>query len=234
MEITSYLMGKKQGGGGTTINNQDKTITENGEYTADEGYTGLGTVTVNTPQPSGTINITANQENKDVAEVSTANIRVKASLTANPRFYDDMIYSGSNIDLSTVLLYGTSAQSMFKDCTKIRKVTFVPSTIATNNFRYTTTMVEMFSGCTNLTTLTNFASGTFENIDSSNTIGNMFKDCSRLNNDTLNEILLFCTKLENYTGPKTLSTLGLSSSQINICQSLSNYSAFVQAGWSAS
>lgn len=33
--------------GGTTINNQDKTITENGEYTADTGYTGLGTVTVN-------------------------------------------------------------------------------------------------------------------------------------------------------------------------------------------
>lgn len=35
------------GGGCATICNQDKTITENGEYTADEGYTGLGTVTVN-------------------------------------------------------------------------------------------------------------------------------------------------------------------------------------------
>lgn len=32
---------------GTPINNQDKTITANGSYTADEGYTGLGTVTVN-------------------------------------------------------------------------------------------------------------------------------------------------------------------------------------------
>lgn len=31
------------------INNQDKTITENGEYTADEGYTGLGTVIVDVP-----------------------------------------------------------------------------------------------------------------------------------------------------------------------------------------
>lgn len=36
--------------GGTTINNQDKVITENGEYSADEGYTGLGNVTVNIPQ----------------------------------------------------------------------------------------------------------------------------------------------------------------------------------------
>lgn len=32
---------------GVEINNQDKTITENGTYTADAGYTGLGEVTVN-------------------------------------------------------------------------------------------------------------------------------------------------------------------------------------------
>ena len=35
---------------GTKINNQDKDITKNGTYTADEGYTGLGTVIVNVPQ----------------------------------------------------------------------------------------------------------------------------------------------------------------------------------------
>lgn len=32
---------------GTPINNQNKTITQNGTYTADDGYTGLGTVSVN-------------------------------------------------------------------------------------------------------------------------------------------------------------------------------------------
>lgn len=32
---------------GGTVNNQDKTIVENGTYTADEGYSGLGTITVN-------------------------------------------------------------------------------------------------------------------------------------------------------------------------------------------
>ncbi len=35
------------GGGGTPINNQNKNITANGVYTADAGYTGLGTVNVN-------------------------------------------------------------------------------------------------------------------------------------------------------------------------------------------
>lgn len=36
----------------TTINNEDITITANGEYTASEGYTGLGTVTVNVTPPT--------------------------------------------------------------------------------------------------------------------------------------------------------------------------------------
>ena len=37
---------------GDTINNQNKTITENGTYSADEGYTGLGEVIVNVPTSS--------------------------------------------------------------------------------------------------------------------------------------------------------------------------------------
>lgn len=41
------------GGSGTTIRNQDKQITANGTYTADAGYTGLGTVNVNVPTSGG-------------------------------------------------------------------------------------------------------------------------------------------------------------------------------------
>ncbi|MCR5260650.1 MAG: hypothetical protein K6C94_02310 [Candidatus Gastranaerophilales bacterium] len=40
---------RKQKTSDTTISNQDKTVTANGEYTADENYTGLGTVTVAVP-----------------------------------------------------------------------------------------------------------------------------------------------------------------------------------------
>lgn len=40
-------------GGGVTIRNQNKTITENGTYTADSGYTGLGTVTVEVASSGG-------------------------------------------------------------------------------------------------------------------------------------------------------------------------------------
>ena len=45
------------GGGGVTINNQNKTITENGTYTADEGYTGLGTVTVDVASGGGDVGL---------------------------------------------------------------------------------------------------------------------------------------------------------------------------------
>lgn len=40
-------------GGGETVNNQHKVITENGVYIADSGYTGLGTVVVDVAQTGG-------------------------------------------------------------------------------------------------------------------------------------------------------------------------------------
>lgn len=45
---------------GAEINNQDKEIIANGTYTADEGYTGLGTVTVNVPDTENILDITNN------------------------------------------------------------------------------------------------------------------------------------------------------------------------------
>jgi len=55
MDITRYAMNKKMfggngGGSGVTIKNQNKTFTANGTYTADSGYTGLGTVEVAVPE----------------------------------------------------------------------------------------------------------------------------------------------------------------------------------------
>lgn len=40
-------------GSGVEINNQDKIITQNGVYSADEGFTGLGNVTVNVDTSGG-------------------------------------------------------------------------------------------------------------------------------------------------------------------------------------
>lgn len=64
-------------GGGAEIKNQDITITSNGTYTAESGYTGIGTATVNVPQPTGEVNITANSI-VDVTNYATANVNVPA------------------------------------------------------------------------------------------------------------------------------------------------------------
>ena len=56
---------------GTEINNQNKEVTENGTYTADEGYTGLGTVTVNVPS-TGTDTSDATAAAKDIINGKTA------------------------------------------------------------------------------------------------------------------------------------------------------------------
>lgn len=66
-----FLNGK---GGGTEVNNQDKEITSNGVYTADEGYTGLGEVTVNVPvegEDSSDATATAN----DIINPKTAYVK---------------------------------------------------------------------------------------------------------------------------------------------------------------
>lgn len=58
--------------GGTAINNQDKTITSNGQYTADEGYTGLGTVTVQVPQEGGKGDVKLFETEEEMQADSTA------------------------------------------------------------------------------------------------------------------------------------------------------------------
>ena len=47
-------------GNGTVPKYQNKTVTENGSYTADEGYDALSSVTVKVPAPEGTREITEN------------------------------------------------------------------------------------------------------------------------------------------------------------------------------
>lgn len=85
----------------------------------------------------------------------------------------------------------------------------------------------MFSGCSSLTTI--------PLLDISNVINmsSMFSGCSQLSDESLNNILAMCTnaiKITN-TNYKKLSYIGLTSSQATRCQSLSNYQAFLDAGW---
>lgn len=70
------------------------------------------------------------------------------------------------------------------------------------------------------------------NMESLKNCSNMFNGCTRLSNESLNNILQMCINMNLYTGTKTLQKLGLTSAQATICQTLSNWDAFVEAGWS--
>ena len=87
---------------GTKINNQDKDITKNGTYTADEGYTGLGTVIVNVPQ--------------------TGDVPVKLFRTK-----DEMNSSTGNTEGDLALVYRNEQQNMTADM-EVTAITF-PETV---------------------------------------------------------------------------------------------------------
>ena len=107
----------------------------------------------------------------------------------------------------------------------------------------------MFSSCTNLVSIPSF---NFEKVTSANnfcygcsklenvpvfnmplvtSINQMFGYCYKLTDESLNNIMQTCINATSYTGTKSLNTIGLSTTQITRCQSLSNYQAFLDAGW---
>lgn len=123
-------------GGGTTINNQDITVTENGTYTADAGYTGLGTVEVQVPNPSTGILSIVENGSYDVTEYATAEVNVPTSGGATTKYgvsidnllgnvdadgklsvpYDNFVFNGAGIKSldASVLAYRFTTQDTLK------------------------------------------------------------------------------------------------------------------------
>lgn len=60
---------------------------------------------------------------------------------------------------------------------------------------------------------------------------NTFGYCNQLEPNSLNNIMQMCINATSYTRTKTLKEIGITSAQATTCQSLSNYQAFLDAGW---
>ena len=164
----------------------------------------------------------------------------KYLLPNGTKFRYSTFTSPGDIDASDI----TDMSYMFGNCTNLVSVPQLDASNVTN-------MSNMFYGCTRLTTVllsntgnvTNM-SGMFYNckvlitvpqLDTSKVtnMGSMFSSCNSLSNDSLNTILAMCIGATSYTGTKTLSQLGLRSTYYpaSTIQGLSNYSAFIAAGW---
>lgn len=142
------------------------------------------------------------------------------------------------IDTSSVI----SMQNMFEGCQKLTSVPKFDTSKVTN-------MTRMFSECYALTSIPDFDTSsvtTFNvmfrmcsnlktipvlNTSKATSLINMFINCSALSNESLNNILAMCVNATSYTGTKTLANLGLTSTQATVCEGLSNYEDFLEAGW---
>lgn len=84
----------------------------------------------------------------------------------------------------------------------------------------------MFSGCPNLTEIPVLDMSQLEFNEG------MFSSCPNLSDNSLNNILAICTNATKIiSGRNKLKYIGLTSEQANRCKTLSNYSAFIAAGW---
>ena len=112
----------------------------------------------------------------------------------------------------------TNMYSMFNFCINLQSIPLLDTSQATD-LRY------MFNFCTNLQSVP------LLDTSSATDMENMFKRCDNLNNESLNNILQMCVNAVSYTKTKTLAYIGLSETQAQTCATLSNYQAFLDAGW---
>ena len=116
----------------------------------------------------------------------------------------------------------TDFLAMFSNCTTLQTI---PNNIDTSK---ATTMSNMFNNCFSLKTIPILNTSSLQY---STNFSDMFMNCPSLSNESLNNILASFSTFTKYTSDKTLKKLGLTSAQATICQGLSNYQAFLDAGW---
>ena len=110
----------------------------------------------------------------------------------------------------------TYARNMFLWCSRLTSIPMM-------DFSKVTDMYATFKSCENLVDLP------LLNTSSNKTFQDCFKNCLSLSDESLNNILHMV--VNSSSGAKTLSYIGLTSEQATKCTTLSNYQAFLDAGW---
>lgn len=144
------------------INNQDKTITANGAYMADSGYTGLGTVTVNVPEGSdvkygatidnifGNVNLQGGlipPSDLNLNFVGVTNFQSE-SLLSYMFYQKPWVKSVSFPDLTSISPKEVMFHA-FDGCTSLTEANF-PKLRSISNTSYVNQMSYAFANCTNL------------------------------------------------------------------------------------
>ncbi|MCR5504502.1 MAG: DUF285 domain-containing protein, partial [Elusimicrobiaceae bacterium] len=142
-------------------------------------------------------------------------------------------------------LYAIECSGMFNECRKLTSLT-MPKIRAGNcinmfaqcqaletapelDTAYVFYFQYMFYNCQELKNVPFYDASSASNFGSNN----MFSNCTKLTDESLNNILAMCISATNYNGTKTFAMLGFTSWMYSSekIQSLSNYTAFTNAGW---
>lgn len=111
----------------------------------------------------------------------------------------------------------TSWYGTFMNCTKLKALPLFNTSKADN-------MYNLCSNCQALENVPLLDTAKVSNLTYS------FSGCPRLTSESLNNILKMCAN-SRVTSNKTLYRVGLTSAQATICEGLSNYQEFIDAGW---
>ena len=139
--------------------------------------------------------------------------------TSNTTNFASMFENSSLVE--TALFYtskGGSFGSMFSECKSLKKVPQFDLSNATG-------CAYMFSNCKGLEEVPIF------NLPKATSLSGMFLTCNNLSDKSLNNIMASLLTTTSYSGIKTLQKIGLSSEQATKCQTLSNWTALSNAGW---
>lgn len=233
-------------GGGSTINNQDKTITSNGEYTADAGYTGLGTVNVTVEPALETIDYSVTGNNtytiiktdptKD--GIGQVNLTVDVPQTVTPVDLDlttGVKFAYSNFQTVPQEIVDanwddiTDGTFMFAHCNALGTI----PNIDTSNLVIVTSM---FDGAFNISEIPYVLN--FQNVEYFNEVFRGFQAIDYVESDIpFQNILgmLATINLQNLN-PKSikpyLRVAGLNGAQIERCTGLAQWATLEAAGWS--
>ena len=141
-----------------------------------------------------------------------------------------------------IILNSTNASYLFSQCTALKEIPLID--LSTKTY-----MTGMCNQCAALESIPQFDTSKMQNMSiafqgctllkdvpelntsSVTDMRSMFANCPNLSDESLNNILAMCAKATLCTIGKTLKSMGLTSKQVTKCQSLSNYEAFVAAGW---
>lgn len=203
---------KRKGGGITPTG--EISITSNGEYDVTE----YATANVNVPSlnnakviatiPSGVSSVT-----NTIQELPTYDCTNITNLGYFMRNYQNLEKIGGFTNTGSV----TQIASLFENCKKLKSI---PSFDTSN----VTTFASAFRGCTILEDIPILDTSSVTNM------AYTFYESPALTDESLNNIMAMCIN-SALTSGKTLDSIGLSSAQRTRCQSLSNYSALISAGW---